>query len=197
MNWTNLEFIAALRRAYVPRSKTTVFYNREFYSQLVRYHLKRIDPPKLMKERFFLESRVLTMRPHHFMFDILNKKLQQYVEADLIQQNSNLEYGEDNPKKYEKYAEPFAILKLGELEAGFVVWMVPLLFSIIVFTLEWIPTLKDLIVFLFIFKKYYDLKESEWKNQCELMKIKFTVWQALATKTKQGSNGKLRKIDFY
>jgi len=37
-----------------------------------------------------------------------------------------------NPKKYEVNTEPFAVLTLGELQAGFVVSALPLVLSILV-----------------------------------------------------------------
>lgn len=48
---------------------------------------------------------------------------------------------------------------LEELEAGFVVCMVPLVISVLVSCFEWMPTAKKLIIFIFIFKKYYEEKK--------------------------------------
>lgn len=123
------------------------------------------------------------MPPHHCLFDVFDRKLQQYIEADLISYNAQMDW--NNPKKYEEYTEPFAILTLGELEAGFVVCLVPLLFSIVVFILEWLATMKDLVVFLFIFKKYFELTEIEGKTRTKLMKNNFEIWHASKSQQKR------------
>lgn len=60
------------------------------------------------------------------MFDISNQKLQQYIEADLINYNTRVWKEMNDSKKYAQYKEPFAVLTLVELEAGFVVCMLPL-----------------------------------------------------------------------
>lgn len=108
------------------------------------------------------EGRAFQFESHHFLFTVFNQKLQQYIDGGLVGFNvANLKEV-TNPKLYTMYTnnEPFAILTLEELEAGFVVSLAPLILSILVFGIEWISTLKDLIVFLIIFKKYFDVKKS-------------------------------------
>lgn len=111
-----------------------------------------------------LEPRALLfLRFYDFLFEIFDRKLQQYVEADLVNYNIRRWKDRANPNFFEEIKEPFAVLTLDELEAGFVVCLVPLVLSIFVFAIEWMPTSKDLLVFLFIFKKYFQVKESEQK----------------------------------
>lgn len=38
-------------------------------------------------------------------------------------------------------------------------------------------TMKDFMVFMFIFKKYFDVKQSEQSEYIEKMKIKMVAWQ--------------------
>lgn len=160
-NWTFPELLDAFALSYKTGSKTAVFYVGNIYDFVIKEHLNRTDPPKLLKERFMLEAKVFWFHPQHYLFKIFDRKLQQYVEANLVEYNVARWNEENDPKKFQKEEEPFAILTLGDLDAGFVVWMVPFVLSIFVFMLEWMPTLKDLLVFMMIFKKYYNIKEKE------------------------------------
>lgn len=117
-----------------------------------------------------LLSNVLVFPRYHFLFDIFNRKLQQYFEGGFTNFNTKVFREYMNPKRFEIFEKPFAVLTLIELEAGFVVCMLPLLFSIIVFSLEWLTALKDLTVFLFIFKRYFRMKMSEQKARFKIVK---------------------------
>lgn len=99
------------------------------------------------------------------MFDVFDRKIQQYLEADLINYNNRFFLELKNPKKFEKFEEPFSVLTLEQLEAGFVVCLVPLLLSIFVFGFECLITLKDFIVFRIIFAKYFQIKDFEQTNR--------------------------------
>lgn len=174
--------INAYEDTYTPGSKTAVFYIEDFYFSIIKLNLHRADPPKLLKKRFMLESRVLQLPPHHFMFDIFDRKIQQYNEADLVNYNTR-EYKEIcNPKKYAEFKKPYDVLTLADLEAGFVVSLVPLILSILIFALEWMPTLKNLIVFWFVFKKYFEVKRHEQSEHCELIKVKMLACQKFIQK---------------
>lgn len=59
------------------------------------------------------------------------------------------------------YKKPFAVLTIGQLEAGFAVSLVPLVLSAFVLDLEWTLTLRSLIGFLYIFKNYFEVKDFE------------------------------------
>lgn len=156
--WTDDELLAAYERSYFPGSKTSVFYYPEFY-YVIKYGLNRTDPPKTLKDRLLFDMKALQFEPLHFLLDIFDQKLQQYIEADLINYNNRRWIEDNNPKRFEKYQEPYAILTLGELEAGFVVCMAPLALSVLVFLIEWIPTAKNLLAFHFIFKSFFEVKQ--------------------------------------
>lgn len=141
--------------------------------------LNENKPPELLEDRYMLESQGFTFSPHSFFFTTFDRKLQQYIEADLINYNAVIYesfYG--NPKRYAEFKEPFAVLTLGELEAGFVVCSVPFILSIFVFVFEWLPTLKNLTITWLVCKKYFQVKDSEQKSRSELMKVKVAAWQA-------------------
>lgn len=180
-DWTESEWLAAYERTYTPGSKTAVFYHQSLFN-IIRVKLNRIEPPKLLKMRYMLEPRCFLFNSHTFLFEAFDRKLQQYIEGDLVAFNDKHYIEFSNPKKFEVYKEPFAVLTLKELEAGFVVCTIPLTFSILIFAIEWMSTLKNLVVFLFIFKKYFDLKKLEQSRHSELMKIKFSDWQAPSSK---------------
>lgn len=178
-DWLYPDLYAAYGRTFKPGSKTSVFYKKDLYSIVIKGKLNRIEPPKLLKERFMLETRGLTFLRNHFLFESFDRKLQQYIEGDLVNYNCRDFYENNNPAKFRKYEEDFAVLTLGELEAGFVVCLVPLALTVLVFMIEWIPTLKNFLVFLFIYKKYFELKKFEQSQHSELMKIKIALWQKL------------------
>lgn len=170
-------FVDDYKRAYVPGTKTTCFYTKGMYDDMVRKRLNRSDPPLLLKDPFMVEPYSFVMEPHVFMFDVLNRKLQQYIEADLQNYNAKEFDFILNRKRFEVYKETFAVLTLGELEAGFVVSLMPLILSIFAFAIEWLPALKNLIVFRHIFKTYFKVEELELSENSARVKIKFFRWQ--------------------
>lgn len=115
------------------------------YSPVIRRRMNRTDLPLLLKERLIIEARALVFDRHHFLFEIFDKKLQQYIEAGLINYNIKFFEEKNDPKRYEEYKEPFAVLTMGELEAGFVVCVTPLVISILVFAIERLSTALNLI----------------------------------------------------
>lgn len=158
-SWTFDEFYDAFKQTYIPISKTSSFYNKNIIWAVVRQQMNRTDPPILLKERFLLESRALMFPLYSPWSEVFDQKLQQYIEADLISYNTAFWMERTDPKINEEEKEPFAVLTLMELEAGFVICLVPLILSILVFTLEWISTLKNWLVFVCIFKQLSAMKE--------------------------------------
>lgn len=156
-DWTYPDLFNAFERSFQPGSKTSVFYNREMYL-VIRFVLNRTEPPRLIQNRFIFGCRGLLFPANHFLFEIFDRKLQQYVEADLISYNILQWNDEDNPEKHVVQMEPFAILTLCQLEAGFVICLASLLLSFLVFCIEWMMNMKDLMIFHFIFKSYFNLK---------------------------------------
>lgn len=149
---------------------------------MVRHRLNRIDPPLLLKDRFILETQVLLFPQHHFIFEELERKLQQYIQSGFVTYNTRDFDHDQNQKRYEEFREPFAVLTIDELEAGFIVCTIPFILSIFVFALEWMPTLKNLIIFWSIFKKYFEVVELEQSERIKLMKTKFAALQAAKQK---------------
>lgn len=177
-NWTINEFMDAYKRTYIPGSKTAVLYKKEWLYSMVVLRINKIDPPKLLKDRYMLETIGFAMEPHNFLFDVFNRKLQHYIEADLINYNAMVRAGiYDDPKKYAENKDPFAVLTLKELEAGFVVCIVPFILSIFVFGLEWLRTVLYLAANLFVLNEYFLMRYSEQKRLSEITKVKIAAWQ--------------------
>lgn len=142
-----------------------MFYLKEMFKSMIRKKLNRNKPPALLEHRFDYVARVLLFPRHQFLFEIFDRKLQQYIEADLINYNTRGWNDEINPKRAEEQKKPYAILTLEELEAGFVVCLVPFFLSMLVFFFECFPTFKDWFIFLYIFKAYFKMRASEQKAQ--------------------------------
>lgn len=131
------------------------------YLAVIKYWMNRPDPPLLLEDRFILEAQALWFKPHHFMFDVLDRKLQQYTDGGLLKYNARDFEDEQNPKRFQELKKSFAVLTLGELEAGFVVCIVPFVLSVFVFIIEWMLTTKNLLIFLLMFKKYFEVAKLE------------------------------------
>lgn len=168
-DWEEDDLIDAYDRVYTEGSKVGVFYHRDNYNSILRSKLKRTEPPEKLLDRYMLENRALLLSPSCFFFEVFNRKLQQYIEADLINYNTRSFQEANNHISFKKKKEPFAILTLGELEAGFVVCLIPLVISIFVFASEWASTLKDLLVSIFLFKNYYRIKKFQQENYFEII----------------------------
>lgn len=151
------EFINAYKRVYTAGTKMAIFGYEDDFKRFNKL-LNRSQLPNFLPESFGLESRVFLFPAFHFLFEAFDRKLQQYIEADLINYNIRA-WSENFLERSDDRNEPFAVLKLKDLKAGFVVCLVPLVLSAFVFCIEWLVTIKNLMVFLIIFKKYFDFKK--------------------------------------
>lgn len=185
-DWSWDELLKLYDQLYTAGPKIGIFYNAQIFPW-IQSNLNRSKPPSLLEMRFMFESISLGIKPLHFLYDAFDRKIQQYIEADLISYHINKWLEKFNSKKFEKFQEPFAVLTLGELEAGFVISLLPLVSSLFVFAIEWMPRLKDLIIFLIIFKKYFEAKNLEQERHCKLMKIKFAAWQVIIKRQNSGN----------
>lgn len=57
-----------------------------------------------------IDAVTIFFSPHHFLFNIFDRKLEQYIEADSMNYNIRRCEEANNPKKCEEYKENFAIL---------------------------------------------------------------------------------------
>lgn len=105
---------------------------------------------RVLNDRILLDMKALVVEHHNKYFDLVDRKLQQFFESGILR--SYYKDIEDifNAKKYEELKN-HAALTFEDLEAGFVICFVPLLFCIAMFGFEWSVVLKDYIVFRCIF----------------------------------------------
>lgn len=167
------EATAAFDRLYTAGTKTGMFYYKSKTSHDLITDLNKTEAPKLLSDRYLLQPSVLIFEHHHYLFEVLNKKFEQLLEAHLIEYY--IERDNDEPsytKRLKKQEKPFKVLTLDELEAGFVVSMAPLVLSFVIFCFEWLSPLKDLLVFLYIFETYYKIRQIEQDQQMQLGKFK-------------------------
>lgn len=113
--------------------------------------------PKVLETRHSGTFFCVLSEINHLFSEIFARKFQQLTEAGLVDYNKRYWYHEINPKRWEIPKVP-EVLTLKELEAGFVVCIGTLALSAVVFCLEWLMTLKDLIVFNFIFKAFFKMQ---------------------------------------
>lgn len=86
----------------------------------------------------------------------IDRKLQQLSEAGLIDYNTRFWYDRRDPKRNSVEDGP-QVLTLGELEAGFVICIAPLIFSAFVFAVEWMISLKYFLIVRTIFQKFFEM----------------------------------------
>lgn len=176
----------ALNKTYSVGQKVGVVYTMGMYNSMVRQGLNKTKPPKLLPDRYAWGSTALLFARSHPMYEVFDRKLQQYIEADLINYCIREYHDDNNPKRLEEYEEPFAVLTLEELEAGFVVCMVPLVLSLFVFGIECILTLVNFVPVIFVFNSYFKVKRAMEKENIELMKFKAATAKTLLEKKDNG-----------
>lgn len=146
----------AYDQLFVAGSKVGMQVHHEVFAYYIINKQKKI--PKMLAGRFMLNMRVVGIAVNNKLLKTFDRKLQQLFEADLINYYMrDFEIVVDRAKTDNSPQEPFKVLTFEELEAGFVVCFVPLLFSIVVFMIEWIITLKNLLVFRSIFEAYFEM----------------------------------------
>lgn len=100
---------------------------------------------------YFMEGKTL---------DIFDEKIGQLLEAGIIDY-FNTEHTEYvNPKRYDHlHPNGPKVLTLGHLRAGFVIWLVSVMFAILVFFLEWMIRLINLLIVHYLFSAFYKTKQ--------------------------------------
>lgn len=163
-NWTYKNLSSAFKRLYKPGSKIGMIVDEEIIASCTRM-LHKAEPPPMLSDRINVDARAMALPRDSHYFKIFNKKILQLVEAGLFDQYGKAWLERRDMKRNEEFAEPFKILTLDELEAGFVVCIVPLLISAAAFLYEWIVALKDLVVFWFIFHTFFGMRRSELERK--------------------------------
>lgn len=163
-NWTHKRLLNAFELLYKPGSKIGMIVDENIIASLTA-NLHKAEPPPMLGNRIGVDVKAMALLRDNRYFEIFNKKILQLFEAGLFDQYGKEWLERRNMKRNEEFAEPFKILTLDELEAGFVVCIVPLLFSAAAFCCEWMVALKDLLVFWFIFHAYFEMERSELRRK--------------------------------
>lgn len=158
-DWTRDDLYNAFDLLYSAGTKTGVYYTNDLFAQTIIKDTNNIEAPKLLPKRYLLLSEVLLFPQRHFLFEVFDRKIQQVLEADLLSVNLGEVLEGYDARKFKLFKEPFAVLTLSELKAGFVVSIAPLALSLMLFCIEWLVTLKDFLVFRFTFKAYFSMKK--------------------------------------
>lgn len=145
-------------RLYTSGNKIGIGYykNRIFFKTITG--LNRTEAPKLLPDRYMLQPDVILFKRRHFLSQLLDIKIQQLQEHGLIDYYIGKDDDEFNLNKLKKLQQPFKVLTLDELKAGFVISTSPLIISFVVFCLEWMVTLLDLLIFHSTFKAYFEMR---------------------------------------
>lgn len=125
---------------------------------------------RIIKETTIGSSKLLVMPHNHRFFEIFNEKIEQTIPYGLIDHFSKDNKDLFNQKGFApSKLENFKPMNLEHLEAGFVVWMITLMFSISIFVSEWIVklivNLKCFIVFRYIFSNYLGKLEDDSRTR--------------------------------
>lgn len=98
---------------------------------------------RVFKERIFLDIQGLAFRQNHQFHEVIDKKIQQFFEAGLINYYNAGWKELFNPKhpQYMRYKAKFEpggpqVLTMTHLQAGFVIWLVSICVAIVVFLME-------------------------------------------------------------
>lgn len=122
--------------------------------------LKRVLPMRLG-----LDMRSMIFTKCHKLFWIIDEKIQEFVTGGLIEHYNKEFYEALDPKRYDHlYAKGPKVLTLDHLEAGFVIWLVSICFTIVVFACEWLNRVKDYLIVRAVISKCFELKMSEIKR---------------------------------
>lgn len=123
---------------------------------------------RILKEQFRVQMFSFRQKKN-YMIDVLNDKLAQLAESGIIEFFERDREDLLNIKRYEhlNYDGP-KVLTLKHLEAGFVVWLVTVSFTFIIFAFEWLVTFLNFLALSHIFKAFYQLREQDSRRACHL-----------------------------
>lgn len=131
-----------------------------FYSFDLDYFIKESKGkllPRIIKESSPTTAKFIVFPRNHRFFQSFDKKIQQIVAAGIINHLGN-DYKESiNPKHYSHLTlEEVEPLSMEHLKAGFVVWLIALIFPIVAFIFERIFTFGVTIIFDQTFETYIE-----------------------------------------
>jgi hypothetical protein len=116
---------------------------------------------RILMERIDFDMTGMKFPHNHELYEVFNTKIQELVSAGLVDHYEEEFSKYLNPKLYKHLnLDGPKVLTMKHLEAGFVIWMIPLFFAMITFCCEWFVRLKEYLLFNFILLSLYKLKRS-------------------------------------
>lgn len=155
--WTTEELAAAYGRLFKAGSRTAVIYDIHMYNLANKFG-DFTEPPKVLPDRFMLDISALVFQPNHMFYEVVDETMQRLAQNGVTEYHVKTCYEKFKPERFRKKEESYKILTLSELEAGFVVSLVPLILSFLVFCIEWLPSIKNIVMVGHIFKAFYRLR---------------------------------------
>jgi hypothetical protein len=123
--------------------------------------LKRIFKQSVMGSR-----KVFIFPQHHRFYETFDRKIVQLVTAGIINHLASEFKDVINTKRFSRLkSEEVEPMSLEHLEAGFVIWLVSMIFPIVAFAFEWVVTFKSFIVFERIFEEFIKSLENNARNR--------------------------------
>lgn len=113
---------------------------------------------RILRETVYVRMVVMHFKESRTL-DVFDTKIEQILEAGLIDYLDK-DYSEYvNPKRYEHlHPKGPEVLTLEHLRAGFIIWLVSVSFALFVFIAEWVVRLKDLLIYYYLFSAFYNFK---------------------------------------
>lgn len=125
------------------------------YAGLSRGHIIR----RLIPDRIGVQMWGLSLQKNHKFFDILDRKCQNLFEAGIIDRLLRNLTEKGDPKRYAHlYKNGPKVLTLEHLEAGFIIWLTSLSFTLIAFISEWIIKIVEFTLYKSILGAFYERK---------------------------------------
>lgn len=135
---------------------------------------------------------VLGAQPYSRMFEFINRKLQQFFEGGIMDFYLTWFKELHSKNRFEEYKEPFKVLTLEELEAGFVISFAPLLFAIVTFCVEWLVVLKDFVLAKCIFNAIFKIHRDQIEAQSDNLRLKILLWKKIVKERQKRAQARLK-----
>lgn len=167
---TSSEEIEGILSKYPLLMKNSSFNGAvQVFDEMLRFlaiDTKGLFLKRIFDERLYGEMFGLKLTYFHYLYEVLDRKLQQMFVGGIIEHYNSEYYDYLNIKRYE-HLHPSGpqILTLEHLRAGFVVWLVSVIFAILTFGWEWIMVLFDYVISRFIFEAYFEFLNSEMRRK--------------------------------
>lgn len=121
--------------------------------------------PRIIKYNLEKIVKGLAFPRNHRFFEVFNKRVKQMIAGGIVDQLSDEFKDLTGKKKITSNLEAAEPMTLEHLQAGFVVWLISLIFPIAVFIIEWIIRFAECIVFELVFESYTRSFEINVKNR--------------------------------